>query len=334
MKLHVLGVPGTPTTDKVRTNYFCYDAWKFIRHLKDQYDIVHYGCEGSDVPCQHVDLPADPVEWNEEARRAIHRFKNPHDVILCFYGVENQQATKGHEDCYIIEPHIGYDPNAVFAPYRVFVSYAQLHYYYGLHRNIGNLSWWDTVIPNAIDIDEFEFKEEKKDYVLMLGRVIESKGVHLAIQATKKAGKKLVIAGDTGETRTLKYMGYDKTPAHVELVGNVNVDQRRKLLSEAECLIAPTHYMETFGMMVVEAHASGTPTITTDWGGFIDNNPHGITGYRGRLFKDFVWALHNIGNIDKKAIHKRAHELYSDAAVYPQFHDYIQRVLSNDFYAE
>ena len=331
MKLHILSVPGMPTTDKVRTNYFCYDAWKFMRFFKDKYEMVHYGCEGSDVPCQHVDLPNDVTEWNAEARRAIHRFKNPQDIILCFYGTDNQQATIGHTDCHVIEPHIGYDPKAVFALYRIFVSYASMHYYYGMHQNIGNFSWWDTVIPNAIDFNEFEYKEEKKDYVLMMGRVIKSKGVHLAIQATKKTGKKLVIAG---EPRGLKHLGYDRTPSHVELVGNANIEQRRKLLAEAECLIAPTYYMETFGMMIVEAHASGTPTVTSDWGGFVDTNPHGITGYRGRLFKDFVWALENISNIDKKAMHKRAYQLYSDEAVYPQMDQYIQRVINNDYYAE
>jgi glycosyltransferase involved in cell wall biosynthesis/GT2 family glycosyltransferase len=332
MKIHILSDPGYPSGPDMRVMYFPYDVYKFIRYHKDIFEMIHYGLEGSQVDCEHYDLPrGDLGLWNIEAQKGIARNKSKNDVILCFGGNTNQAATIGNEDCYIIEPHIGYSVKAVFAPYRVFTSYAQLHHYYGMLNADTWPSWYDAVIPNGLDPSEFVFREEKKDYVLYMGRVIQSKGVDIAIQATERAGKKLVIAGSP---RSLKELGYNKTPKHVELIGHASPEQRKKLLANAECLIAPTYYVEPFGLMVIEAHMSGTPTITSNWGAFPETNPHGVTGYRCNVMKEFVWALNNTHLIDKKAIHKRAIELYSDDVVYGQMTNYINRVIENDFYGD
>ena len=329
MKIHILSDPGFPSGPNIRTQYFPYDVYKFIHHFRDKYNMIHYGLEGSQVDCKHYDLPADLRAWNAEASKLIEKEKQPGDIILCYGGNTNQPATAFHTDCFIIEAHIGYNTKAVFAPYKVFTSYAQLHYWYGTQNNLLDISWYDRVIPNAITPGEFTYNEKKSDYVLYMGRVIESKGVLVAIQATEKAGKKLVIAGSP---RGLKHLGYAKTPKHVECVGNVDVQQRKKLLSEAECLIAPTIYIEPFGMMVAEAHMSGTPTITTDWGAFPETNIHGVTGFRPRTFKEFLWALNHVDNIDKVYIRKRAVETYSDEVVYPQYAPYFDQIIKNSWY--
>ncbi len=329
MKIHILSDPGFPTSNKIRTQYFPYDTWKFVNYQKENFDLVHYGLEGSEVECKHYDLPKDVTEWNKEASNLIDKEKQPGDIILCFGGNTNELATQAHKDCYVVEPHIGYNTKAVFAPYKVFTSYAQLHYYYGTKNNLLDICWYDKVIPNAITPDEFDFTEKKEDYVLYMGRVIETKGIHVAIQATKATNKKLVIAGSPDG---LKHLGYDRTPKHVECLGNVGVEERRKLLAKAECLIGPTIYIEPFGLMVVEAHMSGTPTITTDWGAFPETNINGVTGYRCRMFSDFIWALNNIDAIDKKQMYKRAVETYSDDVVYPQYTEYFKDIVRNNWY--
>jgi glycosyltransferase involved in cell wall biosynthesis/GT2 family glycosyltransferase len=332
MMIHILGNPNKPSSPDQREDFFSYDVYKFTKHMKGKFKMIHYGIPGAKVDCKHIDLPAGNLEaWNLEANRLIGMNKKPGDIILCFYGSDNQAATLGHTDCKVIEAHIGYHTTAVFAPYRIFVSYAQMHYYYGQQGMMMNPSWWDVVIPNAMDVDEFEFKQDKQDYMVYLGRVQDDKGINIAIQTADKAKKKLIIAGNP---KSLYHLGYSYTPKHVELVGPVNPEQRKELLANAMCLIAPTHYIEPFGNIVVEAHLSGTPTITSDWGGFVDTNIHGVTGYRCRLAQDFVNAVAKVDQLDKKVIRDHAVSRYSDEVIYEQMRQYILRVVRGDWYQE
>ena len=135
-------------------------------------------------------------------------------------------------DCKWVEPSIGYRASGVFAPYRAFTSYAQMHMFYGERGMLMNPSWFDVVIPNPFTVDEFEYKEDKEDYFLYFGRVIEEKGIHLAIQATEKLGKKLIIAGP-GD---LRHLGYNKVPDHVEVFGVADAEQRKQLQMASDIL--------------------------------------------------------------------------------------------------
>ncbi len=94
-----------------------------------------------------------------------------------------------------VEPGIGY-AGGHWARWKIFESYAIYHAYCGL-KNVGqcNQDWYEVVIPNYFDVDDFDYCDQKEDYFLYLGRVYSGKGVDVAIQATQAAGKKLVIAG-------------------------------------------------------------------------------------------------------------------------------------------
>ena len=325
--------------------------------MEGHYDIIHYGHEKSEVSCkEHVTVTDDKIldkaygqyNWKKEffkhntqdyahqvfyknTRKALRERVEKGDAILCFWGNGHQAAVEGFDDhCFIIEPGIGYDAGSVFAPHKVFESYAVMHAIYG-EKQIKQPPWYDAVIPNYFDLEDFEYNQDKEDYFLFLSRVTEIKGIHIAIQLTEKIGSKLLIAGQ-GD---LKSLGYEKTPSHVEYVGYADVEKRKSLMKNARALILPTHYIEPFGGVTIEAMLSGTPIITTDWGCFAENNLHGTTGYRCRTMDQFIWAAKNIDKIKPKKCRDWAEKNFSLKRVSKMYKEYlgsIRNLMFDGFY--
>ena len=349
MRLHVIGLPHTISNKDYVACAYTQKVVKFCKMMTERgHTVYHYGHEHSDVICtEHV-----PVVTHEEftsvygdeyktkffsfdtgdfvyqtfyARtiEAIETRKQKNDIILPFWGAGVRPICDAHPDLITIEPGIGY-AGGHWARFKIFESYAIYHAYYGLD-SVGTCKqdWYDVVIPNYFDPDDF-VTSEKDDYFLFMGRIYEGKGVHVAIQATEAIGAKLIIAGQGN----LADMGYDTIPSHVEVVGYADVETRKRLMSRAKGAFVPSMYNEPFGGVQVECLFSGTPTITTDWGAFTENNVHGVTGYRCRTFDEFVWAAKNIGNIDTQACRDWALNNYSLEAVAPLYEDYFQAVLN------
>ena len=332
MKLHVLANPRNPTGLMNRIDPFAVHAYKYIKHLSPHYEIVHYGVEGAQVNCEHVNVPSikgvDTKGFNVVAGEEIAKRKSADDLIISFFGKDNQLACNMNPDCKVVEPSIGYRANGVFAPYRVFTSYANMHYFYGERGMLMTPSWFDAVIPNPFTVSEFEYCDQKDDYYLYLGRVVEEKGVHLAIQATEKLGNKLIIAGPAQD---LTHLGYKSIPNHVQLVGYVNADQRNQLLKNAKALLGLTYYLEPFGNMVIEANLCGTPVITTDWGAFPEIVIEGVTGFRVRDFQSLLNAMNKVDLLDPFECYEHGLQ-FSDENVHKLHHLYLQKVIKNSFY--
>ena len=225
--LHILSSTDSPVHINNRIDPFAIAIVKFIKNMQHLgYRCIHYGIVGSEVDCEFVNcLPFKYPDhstnleiYNSNAAKEIAIRKSPNDLIMCFHGWENRAATESNSDLLIVEPSIGYDIAAIFSPYRVFTSYSQMHMYYGRQNMLMSPSWFDAVIPNAFSTDEFDFSSTKKDYILYFGRVVEMKGINVAIQATEATGTKLIIAGPG----TLMDLGYDEIPEHVTCVGLCN----------------------------------------------------------------------------------------------------------------
>jgi glycosyltransferase involved in cell wall biosynthesis len=346
MRFHLLGLPHTVTSKEFNACAYTQKVLKFGKMMKARgHEIIHYGHEDSDLICdEHVsvltnkdfEISYGSHDWRKtffkfdvndhayltfykNAIKEIKKRKLKNDFLLPFWGSGVRPICDAHNDMIVVEPGIGY-AGGHWARWKIFESYAIYHAYCGM-QNVGTCrqDWYETIIPNYFDLEDFDYCEDKEDYFLYLGRVYNGKGVNVAIQATEIAGVKLVIAGQKEE-------GYE-LPDHVEYVGYADVNKRKQLMSKAKASFLASMYIEPFGGVQIENLLSGTPTITTDWGSFVENNIHGVTGYRCRTMGDFVQAVKNIHRINPKNCREWG-ENFSLEKVGGMYEKYFQDVLN------
>jgi glycosyltransferase involved in cell wall biosynthesis len=343
LRFHVLAVPHTVTRKDYSACAFTQKVLKFCKMMMAcGHTIYHYGHVDSEVECtEHVPITDNALfqeayghyDWKKELFRhntgdlcnktfveraiaEVGKRKEHLDFLLLFWGVGHDAIAKAHPDLIAVEPGIGCF-NTPCTPFSIFESYAVMNYIYGQEGQ--QPKWYDAVIPNYFDLDDFAFGSKPGDYFVYLGRIIESKGIKTAVDIAKAVGMRLKVAGQ-GDFK--EALGFDP-PEHVELVGYVEPAERAIMLQGARALLAPTHYNEPFGGVTVEALLCGTPIITSDWGAFAENNIHGVTGYRCRTLEQFIWAARHVHRLDRRACREFAERNFSLERVADMYEEYF-----------
>jgi glycosyltransferase involved in cell wall biosynthesis len=104
-------------------------------------------------------------------------------------------------------------------------------------------------------------------YALVVSRLAPEKGVDVAIEACRQAGRPLVIAGDGPELQRLRALAGN---GDVTFTGHVHVQRLAQLRREAAIALVPSRSAETFGMAAAEAMAAGVPVVASAVGGLTD----------------------------------------------------------------
>ncbi|MEV8612320.1 glycosyltransferase [Amycolatopsis sp. NPDC051373] len=117
-------------------------------------------------------------------------------------------------------------------------------------------------------------------HVLFLGRLTEEKGVPLLMAAWDRLGGSLglplVIAGTGPLSEDVAAWAASRTD--VSYVGLQDKAACQKLTASAAAVVAPSAWLEAFGLVVVEAMAAGVPTIAPSHGAFTELVSDGVTG--------------------------------------------------------
>src|SRR6266568_617930 len=186
--------------------------------------------------------------------------------------------------------HGNWKPGTPLPPHTIFLS-----------RDHARRHGSETFVYNGLDPADFIFRPRKEQWDLFLGKLHSDRGYHWAIEAAKRTGRRLIVAGGwrPSFTGVIKY------------VGEVGGKRKAVLLARARCLWMPAQWDEPFGLPTIEALFSGTPVLGTKRGAL----PEILTPEVGAIcatLDEMIAAAEKIGTREPRAC--RAHaERPSDA---------------------
>lgn len=342
MRFHVVSLPHTQTTQDYVACAFTEKVRKFcIMMTSLGHSVYLYAGEQNEAPCNELitciseEMRAEAVgnkhytaasfdislphwqHFNKNVIEGIKKRATKTDFICVIGGIAHKPIADAIPELMTVEFGIGY--GGFFAKYKVFESYAWMHTCYGtMSRNANNLdgNYYDVVIPGYLEPEKFPFRETPDDYFMFIGRLVPRKGFNVAAEVCEKIGARLILAGE------------GNPPKYGEHVGVIGPEERGRLLAGAIATFAPTQYIEPFGNVVPEAHACGTPTITTDWGAFTETVINGVNGYRCRTFKEYIEATEKVRSLDRQKVRETSLSRYSLDVVALQYEAYFKRLLT------
>ncbi|MGB7413356.1 MAG: glycosyltransferase [Thermosynechococcaceae cyanobacterium] len=131
----------------------------------------------------------------------------------------------------------------------------------------------DAIVVNyPIDAGKFSFSDQKQDYYLVCSRLLSYKRVDIIIEAFNTLGLPLKIIGEGPERERLEA----SASSNIKFLGYVPDARRTHLMAHAQAVLVAA--LEDYGLVPIEANASGTPVISYGAGGVLDTQVPGQTG--------------------------------------------------------
>jgi glycosyltransferase involved in cell wall biosynthesis len=178
-----------------------------------------------------------------------------------------------------------------------------------IHRHYGRDA---DVIHPPVDTDRFTLSERNDGYFLMVSALVPYKRAELAVETFNRLGARLLIVGSGPEEKRLK----DRARLNIEFIGWQPDDKLRSYYAGCRALIFPGE--EDFGIVPVEAMASGKPVIAFGRGGALETVVPGVTGslFPEQTVSSLTAAVRAFDEARFSPQRIRAHALVFDREVY------------------
>lgn len=142
-----------------------------------------------------------------------------------------------------------------------------------------------AVIHHGIDVSAVSVGAGNGGFACFVGRMCPDKGLLEAVDVARRAGVPLRIAAKMHATEEKQFFHDVVAPMlgpNEEFLGELSDPEKYQLMGEATVLINPLQWHEPFGLVMIEALATGTPVVATRMGAAPEIISHGVTGYLGR----------------------------------------------------
>lgn len=188
-------------------------------------------------------------------------------------------------------------------PYVVSISKAQG----AMAPNINHIG----TVYNGLTMDHYPFSKDHDGYLLWVGRFDMEKAPHLAIEVAQYLDMPLILAGKVEPIHQNYFNEYIaprlSDSGQIRWVGEVDEEERNRLMSRAAAFLHPLTWPEPFGLVMIEAMACGTPVIAMNMGSVPEIVVQGKTGYVVNSTDEMIESVLNISAINREDC--RAHAL-------------------------
>ncbi len=185
------------------------------------------------------------------------------------------------------------------------------------------------VIYPPVDVDQFKVCEEDDGYYLIVSALVPYKRVDLAVETFSQLGEKLLIVGTGPEMNRLRSMA----SSNIEFLGWQSDAELAALYARCRGLIFPG--IEDFGIVPLEAMASGKPVVAFGEGGALETVVDAAVGATGVFFyeqnpgalKDALVRLQRL-KLDPRTIRSHA-ERFSRTTFKNTYRQYVDHAVDS-----
>jgi len=206
--------------------------------------------------------------------------------------------------------------------------------------------WQRTrIIYNGLNPADYPVGRGSSGRLLVLGRICADKGQDRLVDYCATNKVTLDIAGTVAEIASIEEMEAEIAKGSASKItskadfktflsfrhqidgevirfhGNVSGEHKHQLLGEATALVVPNRWEEPFGMVAIEAMASGTPVVAMATGAMPELVEHGVTGYLAQTWEELCEYLRPemLAKLDRSASRAHVEENFSIPALAHQF---------------
>lgn len=190
-----------------------------------------------------------------------------------------------------------------------------------------------VIIENGIDVKKIGYSLDKGEYLVCVGRIMEKKGIDLAIKIAKKSGKKLIIIGRIGDApeRQLYFKKRIKPYLNKTIILKDQMPQSRlyQYIKNAEALLFPIRgsLATLFPLVVMESLASGTPVIGIPIRSLLTSPNNSSVSCISNKFDDWVKAAREVNKFDRKKCRKYAEKNFDSSVMAEKYIQLYQKVI-------
>jgi glycosyltransferase involved in cell wall biosynthesis len=192
-----------------------------------------------------------------------------------------------------------------------------------------NLSYVGNVY-NGLYMNDYPFSNTSDGYLLFVGRLSPEKGVHIAIELAEYLNLPLIIAAKLDLVDLAYFNEYigPRLSDEIRWIGEVNEEERNKLMSKALAFLHPVIWKEPFGLTLIEAMACGCPVVAFNKGSIPEVIVNGKTGFVVDDIEQMVSAVSNIREIKREDCRKHALENFSGEKMTDGYEEIYRKILN------